>query len=96
LHLAEQESNSAKLIYESINRQLISEIPLLVGMRLPYLTPSFEAIVKSQLTFNQAAYYKLEGVKQVFPEGSPKGLEGRAESVLTQLRELSILKSSNT
>ena len=73
---------------------MLSEIPILVDMRLPYLTPSFEALVKSQLAFNQAAFYKLDSVKQVFPPGSDEGLEGRAESALQQMRELSICRSN--
>lgn len=89
---AEQEASQAKVTYETINRQLKLEIPAVVDMRVPYLTPSFEAIVKSQLTFNQAAFYRLDGLKQAFPTGAEKGLEGRAENVLHQLRSLSILK----
>ncbi|KAI8913651.1 hypothetical protein EDD86DRAFT_201131 [Gorgonomyces haynaldii] len=91
---AESEANQAKNVYESINQQLLAEIPVLVEMRIPYLTPSFEALVKSQLTFNQAAFYKLDGVKQVFPPDNDNSLEGRAESALQQMRELSICRSN--
>ncbi|EGF82066.1 hypothetical protein BATDEDRAFT_18962 [Batrachochytrium dendrobatidis JAM81] len=91
---AEAEANQARNIYENINRQLLTDIPELINMRVAYLNPSFEAIVKSQLAFNEGAFHKLDGIKTAFPEGFERGLEGRVEGVLQQMRELSICKSS--
>jgi hypothetical protein len=92
---AEKELNEAKAIYEGINNQLITEIQALMDLRIPYLTPSFEAIAKSQLAFNQAAFFKLDGVKTSFTKSDSgiQDIEGRAEAVLQQMRQLSICHS---
>lgn len=39
----------AKEIYEALNEQLTTELPQLIDLRVPYLDPSFEALVKIQL-----------------------------------------------
>lgn len=39
----------AKDVYEALNEQLTTEIPQLIDLRVPYLDPSFEALVKIQL-----------------------------------------------
>ena len=39
----------AKEIYEGLNEQLTTELPRLIDLRVPYLDPSFEALVKIQL-----------------------------------------------
>lgn len=39
----------AKEVYEALNEQLTTEIPQLIDLRVPYLDPSFEALVKIQL-----------------------------------------------
>lgn len=39
----------AKDIYEALNEQLTTELPQLIDLRVPYLDPSFEALVKIQL-----------------------------------------------
>lgn len=48
---AERESELAKTAYEALNEQLFSELPQLIDLRVPYLDPSFEALVKIQLRF---------------------------------------------
>jgi bridging integrator 3 len=90
---AEAEANQCKNVYEPLNHQLITEIPTLINMQVPYLNPSFEAIVKSQLAFNEGAYHKLDAIRKSFPSDSDRGLEGRVESVLQQMRELSICRT---
>ncbi|KAL2918292.1 BAR adaptor protein Hob3 [Polyrhizophydium stewartii] len=90
---AEAEANQARDIYDNINRQLLADIPELINMRVAYLNPSFEAIVKSQLAFNEGAFHKLDAVRASFPPGFERGLEGRVEGVLQQMRELSICRS---
>jgi amphiphysin len=79
-------------VYETLNTQLLTEIPELVNLRVPYLNPSFEAIIKSQLAFNEFAYHKLDSIKRYFPSGADRGLETRTEQVLQQMRELSICR----
>ncbi|KAJ3075016.1 hypothetical protein HK102_005692 [Quaeritorhiza haematococci] len=98
---AEQEAHQAREIYETYNRQLISEIPKLIDLRIPYLDPCFEALVKSQLKFNEDAYKSLEGVKKSFEtsgggggEYGDAGLEAQIEDALQQMRELSICRSN--
>ncbi|CAM0139640.1 unnamed protein product [Umbelopsis sp. WA50703] len=86
---AEQEANMAREVYENINSILISDLPKVIELRVPYIDPSFEALVKSQLQFCQTSYEHLEGLRQYFPPESEK-LDGRAEDVLQQMRELSI------
>lgn len=39
----------AREVYEALNEQLTGEIPQLIDLRVPYLDPSFEALVKIQL-----------------------------------------------
>lgn len=46
---AEKEAQMAKDVYESLNEQLTTELPQLIDFRVPYLDPSFEALVKIQL-----------------------------------------------
>jgi hypothetical protein len=97
------ETNQAKEIYERVNQALITEIPKLIDLRVPYLDPSFEALVKSQLAFNEAAYAKLSDVRKSFQQaglsdvdgggGGGGGLEGQVEGVLQQMRELTICAS---
>ncbi|KAH9273278.1 hypothetical protein BASA83_004269 [Batrachochytrium salamandrivorans] len=74
---AEAEANQARDVYENLNRQIKSDVPELINMRVAYLNPSFEAIVKSQLAFNEGAFHKLDSIKTAFPEGYERGLEGR-------------------
>ncbi|KAH6602832.1 hypothetical protein BASA61_000702 [Batrachochytrium salamandrivorans] len=92
---AEAEANQARDVYENLNRQIKSDVPELINMRVAYLNPSFEAIVKSQLAFNEGAFHKLDSIKTAFPEGYERGLEGRVEGVLQQMRELSIYTSGS-
>ncbi|KAH6599224.1 hypothetical protein BASA50_003166 [Batrachochytrium salamandrivorans] len=93
---AEAEANQARDVYENLNRQIKSDVPELINMRVAYLNPSFEAIVKSQLAFNEGAFHKLDSIKTAFPEGYERGLEGRVEGVLQQMRELSISTAHTT
>ncbi|KAJ3267580.1 hypothetical protein HDU76_011726 [Blyttiomyces sp. JEL0837] len=93
------ETNQAKEIYENVNQALIVEIPKLIDLRVPYLDPSFEALVKSQLAFNEAAFVKLDEIKRAFgstggAEEGGSGLEGQVEGVLQKMRELTICAST--
>ena len=54
----------AKTSYEQLNEQLTSELPQLIDLRVPYLDPSFEALVKIQLRFCAEAYSRMAQVQQ--------------------------------
>ncbi|KAI0859481.1 BAR domain-containing protein [Xylaria cubensis] len=91
----EKEMEMAKVAYEQLNDQLSSELPQLIDMRVPYLDPSFEALVKIQLRFCAEAYSRMAQVQQYldadtrdqYAEGH---LDQRVEQVLQEIRELSI------
>ena len=54
----------AKAAYEQLNEQLSTELPQLIDLRVPYLDPSFEALVKIQLRFCAEAYSRMAQVQQ--------------------------------
>ncbi|KAJ1550407.1 hypothetical protein HK096_007107 [Nowakowskiella sp. JEL0078] len=103
---AEAEAAVARDLYEDVNQKLIHEIPQLIDLRVDYLHPSFEALVKSQLKFNEFAFQRLESVKQEFqkhdaisgmgrtPEEAAliadRALEGQVDDVLMKMKELTI------
>jgi len=88
---AEHEANLARDMYETMNSQLAAELPKVIDSRVAYLDPSFEAVVKSQLSFAQDAHNSLEGLRQFFPpEPQEYEIEQKTESILQQMRELSI------
>lgn len=61
---AQSEHDDAKEIFELLNNQLIEELPQIVELRIPYLDPSFEAMVRCQLKFAEEGYAKLSGVQR--------------------------------
>ncbi|CAG8532569.1 7032_t:CDS:2 [Acaulospora colombiana] len=67
LSRAEEVSNMARELYESLNTQLITELPRLIDLRVPYLDPTFEALVKIQLKFCQDSYDSLNSLQEYFP-----------------------------
>jgi amphiphysin len=92
---AEKEMDMAKVAYEQLNEQLCSELPQLIDLRVPYLDPSFEALVKIQLRFCAEAYSRMAQVQQYLDadtrEQYAQGqLDTRVEQVLQEIRELSI------
>lgn len=92
---AERDSELARSAYESLNEQLYTEIPQLIDLRVPYLDPSFEALVKIQLRFCAEAYSRMAQVQQFLDadtrEAYAQGvLDQRVEGVLGEIRELSI------
>ncbi|RUS20604.1 BAR domain-containing protein [Jimgerdemannia flammicorona] len=86
---AEAELNNAREIYENLNANLLADLPRIVELRVPYVDPSFEALVKSQLKFCQDSHERLDSLRQYFPPESEK-LDGKVEDVLQQMRDLSI------
>ncbi|OLL23176.1 Protein hob3 [Neolecta irregularis DAH-3] len=92
---AEKEAQIAKEVYERLNEQLSTELPQLIDLRVPYLDPSFEALVKIQLRFCQEGYQKMAQVQQyldanVREEYAQGALDQKVEQVLQEMRELSI------
>ncbi|KAL8734919.1 MAG: hypothetical protein Q9166_001271 [cf. Caloplaca sp. 2 TL-2023] len=92
---AERESDLARSAYETLNDQLFSELPQLIDLRVPYLDPSFEALVKIQLRFCAEAYSRMAQVQQFLDadtrEQYAQGhLDSKVEQVLGEIRELSI------
>ncbi|KAJ4152780.1 hypothetical protein LMH87_009300 [Akanthomyces muscarius] len=91
----EKELDMAKQLYEQLNEQLSTELPQLIELRVPYLDPSFEALVKIQLRFCAEAYSRMAQVQQYldadtrdfYADGQ---LDARVEEVLNEIRELSI------
>ncbi len=91
----EREADAAKTAYEQLNEQLYTEIPQLIDLRVPYLDPSFEALVKIQLRFCAEAYSRMAQVQQYLDadtrEQYAQGqLDARVEQVLQEIRDLSI------
>jgi len=92
---AEKEAAAAKDVYEALNEQLQTELPKLIELRVPYLDPSFEALVKIQLRFCAEAYSRMAQVQQYLDadtrEQYAQGhLDSRVEQVLQEIRDLSI------
>jgi bridging integrator 3 len=92
---AEKETEMAKAAYEQLNDQLFNELPQLIDLRVPYLDPSFEALVKIQLRFCAEGYSRMAQVQQYLDadtrEQYAQGqLDSKVEQVLQEIRELSI------
>lgn len=91
----ERETELTKQAYEQLNEQLFTELPQLIDLRVPYLDPSFEALVKIQLRFCAEAYSRMAQVQQYLDAESrdqyARGdLDNRVEEVLQEIRDLSI------
>ncbi|CAN6601578.1 reduced viability upon starvation protein 161 [Trichomonascus vanleenenianus] len=96
----EKEMNMAKDVYEQLNTQLTSELPQLIDLRVPYLDPSFEALVKIQLRFCTESYTRLAQVQQYLDASTREEyangqLDSRVEQVLLSMRDLSITSLAN-
>ena len=95
LPTAEREAEMARQAYETLNVQLQDEIPQLIDLRVPYLDPSFEALVKIQLRFCAEAYSRMAQVQQYLDKDTREqyasgNLDARVEEVLQEIRGLSI------
>ncbi|KAG0076860.1 hypothetical protein BGZ92_002212 [Podila epicladia] len=90
---AEHEAEVAREMYEAMNAQLMAELPKVVDSRIAYLDPSFEAAVKSQLSFAQDARNTMEPLRQYFP-AEPHGQEHEqaADRILAQMSDLQICR----
>jgi amphiphysin len=88
LKKAEKEAELARDMYENINTILVQDLPTLVALRVPYLDPSFEAMVKTQWRVGQLAYDHLEGIRASFSSTTTD--DRRVDTVLQEMRSLSI------
>lgn len=92
---AEKEAEMAKQAYEQLNEQLFTELPQLIDLRVPYLDPSFEALVKIQLRFCAEAYSRMAQVQQYLDadtrdQYAQGELDNKVEHVLQEIRDLTI------
>jgi len=87
---AEQASNEARELYESLNNQLCTELPKLIDLRVPYIDPTFEAFVKIQLKFSQESYDSLNSLQEYFPGNNEGHVDTKVDAVLQQMRDLAI------
>lgn len=95
LPAAEREADMARQAYEQLNEQLYTELPQLIDLRVPYLDPSFEALVKIQLRFCAEAYSRMAQVQQYLDKDTREeyasgNLDARVDEVLNEIRGLSI------
>ena len=92
---AEKDADNARAAYEQINEQLSAELPQLIELRVPYLDPSFEALVKIQLRFCTEAYSRMAQVQQYLEEDARDKyttgrLDDEVEEELDKIRKLRI------
>lgn len=92
---AEKELAIAKDIFEDLNDRLKQELPQLIALRVPYLDPSFESLVKIQLRFCTEGYSRLaqlqEHLDQTSRDEYANGvLDGRIDDLLGQMGTLNI------
>ena len=94
---AERQALETKIMYEEVNNLLVEDVPKLIAARVPYLDPTFEALIKSQIKFATDAHVKMAELKRYFNRhglGSADQLaqmNGQVESVLQQLRDFQIV-----
>ena len=99
LPTAEKEAAVGKTQYEQINNTLLEELPQLVDFRVPYLDPSFDAVVKLQMRLASEGYSHMAAVQEYLPkstrdEYSEGKMDERVEEVLQEVRNLSICGST--
>ncbi|KAI8057908.1 putative BAR adaptor protein RVS161 [Syncephalis plumigaleata] len=90
---AEANMRQSQEIYDALNSQLITELPKLVDLRVPYLDPSFEALVKLQHRFSSESHDRLQSLQ--IPGASSDGTnlrqnDGELAQIMQEMRELSI------
>jgi bridging integrator 3 len=51
-----------------MNEQLITELPQLLDLRVPFFDPSFEAMIRIQCKFAEEGYEKMGGVQRYFQD----------------------------
>lgn len=92
---AEKEAEDAEQVFQTIDSALTQELPQLLSLRIPYLDPTFEALVRMQTKFAEESYERLGGVQRYLPDDvrdayANGALDGQVEGALAEIRELSI------
>jgi len=92
---AQHEHDDAKEVFELLNEQLITELPQLLDLRVPYFDPSFEAMIRMQCKFAEDGYEKMSTVQRYFADNvrddyAAGQLDAQVEGVLQEMKELSI------
>ncbi|RHZ76610.1 hypothetical protein Glove_195g17 [Diversispora epigaea] len=64
---AEEAANIAQELYESLNNQLVNESFRLIDLKVDYIDPTFEVLVKIQLKFCRENHDKLISLQNYFP-----------------------------
>jgi len=95
----QQEHDEAQQVFEHLNQTIVSEMPQLLDLRIPYFDPSFEAMIRMQIKFAEEGYEKLGGVQRYFAEGVREDyaagqLDAQVENALQEMKELSICGGS--
>lgn len=95
LSRAEKEAEEADQVFQTINNALATELPQMLALRIPYLDPTFEALVRMQTKFAEESYERLGGVQRYLPDEvrdayANGNLDGQVEGALQEIRELSI------
>jgi hypothetical protein len=73
----------------------MTELPTLLDLRIPYLDPSFECMVRLQAAFATEGYEKLGGVQRYFADNvrddyASGALDSQVEQALSDMSTLSI------
>ncbi|KAH7107984.1 BAR-domain-containing protein [Auriculariales sp. MPI-PUGE-AT-0066] len=92
---AEQEHEAAKEVFEYMNEQILTELPQLMDLRVPFFDPTFEAMIRMQCKFAEEGYEKMGGVQRYFSDSvrddyATGQLDAQVEGVLQEMKELSI------
>lgn len=92
---AEKELAVAKDIFDDLNERLKQELPQLISLRVPYLDPSFESLVKIQLRFCTEGYSRLAQLQEHLDQASRDEyangvLDTRIDDLLNQMGTLNI------
>ncbi|KAI9271718.1 hypothetical protein BDA99DRAFT_500828 [Phascolomyces articulosus] len=87
LPMAEEIANQAREHYEGLNTILVEDLPKMVEMRVPYIDPSFEALVKLQLKLSEVFYAEFQNIQDSF---QPEQQKAEADDLLQDMRQLTI------
>lgn len=87
-----------KKSYEFLNTQIISELPKLISLRIPFLDPTFESFVKIQLRFFNESYFQLNNLQSILNskvryDYINGNLEKKIDDTLNKMNELNIISS---
>ncbi|RKP27507.1 hypothetical protein SYNPS1DRAFT_12576 [Syncephalis pseudoplumigaleata] len=90
---AEMNMRQSQEVYDALNSQLVAELPKLVDLRVPYLDPSFEALVKLQHRFSSESHERLQALRIPAASdntGGARQSDGDLAQIMQEMRELSI------